>query len=113
MPRDAAGHKGVRVYRAAEAAIGCSLADSAERDAYGAWLTRAADQPRALHIVYINTSLGVKARAHALLPTDACVEDIRYILDYYRLSGDKRMLFGGGTVYGGADPRDCGRRDGQ
>ena len=41
-----------------------------------------------------------------LLPTDACVEDIRYILDYYRLSGDKRMLFGGGTVYGGADPRD-------
>ncbi|MCZ4366128.1 NAD(P)/FAD-dependent oxidoreductase [Sulfitobacter dubius] len=47
-----------------------------------------------------------EAQAHALLPTDACVEDIRYILDYYRLSGDKRMLFGGGTVYGGADPRD-------
>jgi gamma-glutamylputrescine oxidase len=45
-------------------------------------------------------------QAHALLPTDACVEDIRYILDYYRLSGDKRMLFGGGTVYGGADPSD-------
>lgn len=45
-------------------------------------------------------------RAHALLPQDTCVEDIRYILDYYRLSGDKRMLFGGGTVYGGADPRD-------
>ncbi|MBR9863846.1 MAG: FAD-binding oxidoreductase [Rhodobacteraceae bacterium] len=44
--------------------------------------------------------------AHSLLPQDACVEDIRYILDYYRLSGDKRMLFGGGTVYGGADPRD-------
>jgi gamma-glutamylputrescine oxidase len=44
--------------------------------------------------------------AQELLPTDACVEDIRYILDYYRLSGDKRMLFGGGTVYGGADPRD-------
>ncbi|MEX3314460.1 NAD(P)/FAD-dependent oxidoreductase [Sulfitobacter sp. PS-8MA] len=44
--------------------------------------------------------------AHELLPSDACVEDIRYILDYYRLSGDKRMLFGGGTVYGGADPRD-------
>lgn len=44
--------------------------------------------------------------AHTLLPQDACVEDIRYILDYYRLSGDKRMLFGGGTVYGGADPSD-------
>jgi gamma-glutamylputrescine oxidase len=44
--------------------------------------------------------------ARSLLPTDACVEDVRYILDYYRLSGDKRLLFGGGTVYGGADPRD-------
>jgi gamma-glutamylputrescine oxidase len=47
-----------------------------------------------------------EARARELIPTDACVEDIRYILDYYRLSGDNRMLFGGGTVYGGADPSD-------
>ncbi len=44
--------------------------------------------------------------AKELLPQDACVEDIRYILDYYRLSGDNRMLFGGGTVYGGTDPHD-------
>jgi gamma-glutamylputrescine oxidase len=46
------------------------------------------------------------ALAQSVLPTDVCVEDIRYILDYYRLSGDKRLLFGGGTVYGGADPKD-------
>lgn len=44
--------------------------------------------------------------AAALIPGDGCIEDIRYILDYYRLSADKRLLFGGGTVYGGADPRD-------
>lgn len=44
--------------------------------------------------------------AHELMPKDECIEDIRYILDYYRLSADKRMLFGGGTVYGGADPSD-------
>ena len=42
--------------------------------------------------------------ANELLPGDECVEDIRYILDYFRLSADKRMIFGGGTVYGGADP---------
>ncbi|EAR49721.1 putative oxidoreductase protein [Oceanicola granulosus HTCC2516] len=47
-----------------------------------------------------------EALAAELLPRDECVEDIRYILDYYRLSGDRRMLFGGGTVYGGSDPRD-------
>lgn len=45
-------------------------------------------------------------RARELIPTDVCVEDVRYILDYYRLSADKRMLFGGGTVYGGTDPHD-------
>ncbi|MHA3915449.1 NAD(P)/FAD-dependent oxidoreductase [Halovulum sp. GXIMD14793] len=45
-------------------------------------------------------------RGDALLPTDSCVEDLRYILDYYRLSADKRLIFGGGTVYGGTDPKD-------
>ncbi|MEE4361164.1 MAG: FAD-binding oxidoreductase [Pseudomonadales bacterium] len=47
-----------------------------------------------------------EARARALLPTDLCVEDVRYILDYFRLSADHRLLFGGGTVYGGSDPAD-------
>jgi len=45
-------------------------------------------------------------RANELMPSDACVEDIRYILDYYRLSEDRRLLFGGGTVYSGTDPKN-------
>ncbi len=45
-------------------------------------------------------------RAQSLMPSDACVEDVRYILDYYRLSADKRLLFGGGVVYSGTDPSD-------
>lgn len=48
--------------------------------------------------------------AQQLLPTDSCVEDVRYILDYFRLSADKRLLFGGGTVYSGNDPRDIEAR---
>lgn len=44
--------------------------------------------------------------AAAVLPSDACVEDVRYILNYYRLSADKRLIFGGGTVYSGKDPAD-------
>jgi gamma-glutamylputrescine oxidase len=47
-----------------------------------------------------------EARAKALLPTDMCVEDVRYILDYFRLSADHRLIFGGGVVYGGTDPAD-------
>ncbi|MEO0589799.1 MAG: FAD-binding oxidoreductase [Pseudomonadota bacterium] len=44
--------------------------------------------------------------AQRLLPTEMCVEDIRYILDYFRMTPDHRLLFGGGTVYGGTDPED-------
>lgn len=44
--------------------------------------------------------------AHSLIPSDMCVEDVRCILDYFRLSADKRVIFGGGTVYGGTDPAD-------
>ncbi|HEV7346496.1 MAG TPA: FAD-binding oxidoreductase [Devosia sp.] len=45
-------------------------------------------------------------RAKALLPTGMCVEDVRYILDYFHLSADNRLIFGGGVVYGGTDPAD-------
>jgi len=40
-----------------------------------------------------------------LLPQNHCVEDCNYILDYYRRTADNRLLFGGGVVYGGTDPR--------
>ena len=42
--------------------------------------------------------------ASTLLPQDYCVEDVSYLLDYYRLSADKRLIFGGGVVYGARDP---------
>jgi len=44
--------------------------------------------------------------ANDILPTDMCVEDANYVLDYFRLTADKRLLFGGGTVYGGEDVAD-------
>lgn len=47
-----------------------------------------------------------RERANQLLPTGMCVEDVRYILDYFRISADNRLIFGGGVVYGGTDPAD-------
>jgi gamma-glutamylputrescine oxidase len=35
-----------------------------------------------------------------LLAENDCVEDCNYLLDYYRLTADRRLLFGGGVVYG-------------
>ena len=45
-----------------------------------------------------------ESMARSLLPQDYCVEDCNYLLDYYRLSGDNRLIFGGGVVYGARDP---------
>jgi gamma-glutamylputrescine oxidase len=39
-----------------------------------------------------------------LMPSQTCVEDANYMLDYYRMTADNRLLYGGGTVYGGAEP---------
>jgi len=44
------------------------------------------------------------ALAKSLLPGDNCVEDCNFLLDYYRLTADNRLLYGGGTVYGARDP---------
>lgn len=43
-------------------------------------------------------------QAASLLPQDYCVEDCNYLLDYYRLSADRRLIYGGGVVYGARDP---------
>ena len=47
-----------------------------------------------------------KKLAKQILPSNACVSDERYILDYYRLSQDYRLLFGGGVTYGVKTPKD-------
>jgi gamma-glutamylputrescine oxidase len=44
------------------------------------------------------------ALADSLIPSDYCVEDNNFLLDYYRLSGDKRLIYGGGVIYGARDP---------
>lgn len=46
------------------------------------------------------------ARARSLLPRGKAVEDGNYLLDYYRLTRDNRLLYGGGVNYGGEDPAD-------
>jgi gamma-glutamylputrescine oxidase len=38
-------------------------------------------------------------RARALIPSDAAVSDTKFVLDYYRLTADHRLLFGGRVSY--------------
>lgn len=45
-------------------------------------------------------------RAKALIPDNVAVADSRFVVNYYRLSTDTRMLFGGRESYGYKDPAD-------
>ena len=45
-------------------------------------------------------------RAAALIPSRCAASDTNFILDYFRLSEDNRLLFGGGDSYSGTTPRN-------
>jgi len=47
--------------------------------------------------------------AKSLIPGEQCVEDCNYKLDYYRMTADNRLLYGGGVTYGGGDPSSIER----
>lgn len=44
--------------------------------------------------------------ADQLLPSDAAIADSRFVLNYFRLSADKRLIFGGGEKYVQTPPTD-------
>jgi quinolinate synthase len=99
---DATGHASVPVYRAAAQLIGCSLAESAEAREYGAWLTRAARTPHSLHVIYINTSLRVKAMSQALVPTITCTSSnvVQTLLQAAAQIPDVTIWYGPDTYMG-------------
>lgn len=59
-------------------------------------------------IMNYNTATEPLADADRLLPSDAAVADSRFVLNYFRLSADKRLIFGGGEKYVQTPPADIG-----
>ena len=95
------GFSHIPVYRATKSKIGCSLAESAERTSYKAWLTLAANAPhKALHVVYINTSLTTKALSASIVPTITCTSSnvLRTLLQASAQMGPDEL-----TIYYGPD----------
>ncbi len=93
----------VPVYRLAEAKIGCSLAESAEKAAYAAFLHKAAAAPHpSLHVVYINTSLVTKAQAQEILPTITCTSSnvLQTVLQAYAQVPGLHLWYGPDTYMG-------------
>lgn len=48
-------------------------------------------------------------QASALIPSGAAVSDSKFVLNYYRLSADNRLIFGGGEKYSPRPPADIER----
>ncbi|MEM8877627.1 MAG: FAD-binding oxidoreductase [Pseudomonadota bacterium] len=47
-----------------------------------------------------------RGRAASLIRDGECVADSRFVINYFRLTPDDRLLFGGGETYGERFPRD-------
>ncbi len=47
-----------------------------------------------------------ETRARALIRDDVAVADSKFVIDYFRLSADRRLLFGGGETYRRSFPAD-------
>lgn len=57
-------------------------------------------------IMNYNVATAPLANADQLLPSDAAIADSRFVLNYFRLSADRRLIFGGGEKYVQTPPAD-------
>lgn len=101
------GLEHIPVYRATPQAIGCSLAESAEGDAYRAWLQQETakateDGCGPLHVIYINTSLETKAVSSSIVPTITCTSSnvLQTLLHASHEIPNLRVLYGPDTYMG-------------
>jgi gamma-glutamylputrescine oxidase len=58
----------------------------------------------------VATEALAKDRAEALLPRHSAVSDTNFALDYFRLSADRRLLFGAADSYSGKTPSNLVQR---
>jgi gamma-glutamylputrescine oxidase len=74
-------------------------------DAYLAGLSRAEDWIMPVGS-YIAVTAPLGEAAAALIPSNAAVSDSRFVVNYYRLTADNRLLYGGRERYSPAAPGD-------
>ena len=67
---------------------------------------RIADRIMPINNFIIATEPLGEVRARSLIRDDVCVHDTRFVVNYFRLSADRRLLFGGGENYRADFPPD-------
>lgn len=101
---DFSGGSAVRV-RSAGGAIFCHHLALCGNTGLGATAPQLARKIMAVGSCVIATERLDAARAHGLIANGAAVCDMNWVLDYFRLSADHRLLFGGRVTYSGFDPQ--------
>jgi gamma-glutamylputrescine oxidase len=94
----------------AETAVGVVVADHAILAA-DAWTGEVARDLGRYTVPLMNYNVATAplgALAETILPSDSAVADSRFVLNYFRLSADKRLIFGGGERYRSTPPQDIG-----
>jgi gamma-glutamylputrescine oxidase len=69
------------------------------------------DRETAAHVMPINNFIVAteplsEGEAGKIIPNNAAVADSKFVINYFRLSADRRLLFGGGENYGYRFPED-------
>lgn len=64
---------------------------------------------RAANYIVTTEPLG-EERAAQVLPHNDALSDANFVLDYYRLSADRRLIYGGEVSYDGREPRGLRQR---
>jgi gamma-glutamylputrescine oxidase len=101
----AAGTKRVRTASGSVTARYVALAGNAYLDPIAPDVRRRV-QPAVMPVgtyILATEPLG-RLRAADLIPSGVAVSDMNFVLNYYRLTTDNRMLFGGGVSYSGLQP---------
>jgi gamma-glutamylputrescine oxidase len=109
----AAEAAGVRIYENSAALEIKNAAKVSVKTAYGhvtalyainasdAWMHEVSPDIGRFTVPVMNYNIATAPLEYAddLLPSDAAVADSRFVLNYFRLSADKRLIFGGGEKY--------------
>lgn len=104
---DVPGHGGGRArVRTAQGEVNCDAVVLAGNANLGNAAPQLARRIMPVGTYIIATEPLGRERAARLIPSRAAVCDTQFVLDYYRLSGDDRLLFGGRVSYSTLSPQD-------
>ena len=94
------------VVRTAAGSVSAKTVVTACNGYLGDLLPEAAERVMPINNYVLATAPLPEDRARALIRDDVAVADSRFVVNYYRLREDRRMLFGGGESYGWTFPKD-------